>query len=229
LALTTKTELDKLIEQGDPDALLEALRTPGKGSKLIRRITAGLCSTEPRRKWQAVSAMGVVAGKGGLSTDKVADRITRFLWALNDESGDVPYGIPEALGEILTVRPELRARCIPILVSFLVQEELFQTGPILAGAIWALGHAGVSDQEERDRARPGLRLALAAADSGVRGAALWTAARLGLAASLQQEIRGLAGDDSGVCLLIDGAVQELKIGDLADQVLSGLTTTIQSP
>ena len=104
-----------------------------------------------------------------------------------------------------------------------------QTGPILAGAIWALGHAGVSDQEERDRARPGLSLALAAADSDVRGAALWTAARLGLAAPLQQEIRGLVGDDSSVCLLIDGAVQELKIGDLAAQVLNGLTTTIKSP
>jgi hypothetical protein len=221
--LNTKTELDRLIEQGDPNALLEALRAPGKGSKLLRRITSGLCSSEPRRKWQAVSAMGVVAGAGGLSTDKVADRITRLLWALNDESGDVPYGVPEALGEILTVRPELRGRCIPILVSFLVQEELVQTGPILAGAIWALGRAGVSDREERDRARPGLSLALAAADSDVRGAALWTAARLGLTAPLQQEIRGLVGDGSSVCLLIDGAVQELKIGDLAEQVLGGET------
>jgi len=153
--LNTKTELDKLIEQGDPDALLEALRASGKGSKLLRRITARLCSSEPKRKWQAVSAIGVVAGEGGLSSDKVSDRITRFLWALNDESGDVPYGVPEALGEILTVRPELRARCIPILVSFLVQEELVQTGPILAGAIWALGRAGVSDREERDRRSEG--------------------------------------------------------------------------
>jgi len=221
--LTTKRELDELIEQGDPDALLDALHAPGKGSKLIRRITAGLCSSEPSQKWQAVSAIGVVAGEGGLSSDKVADRITRFLWALNDESGDVPYGIPEALGEILTVRPELRARCIPILVSFLVQEELVQTGPILAGAIWALGHAGISDREERDRARPGLRLALATADSDVRGAALWTAARLGLAASLQQEIRGLVGDASSVCLMIDGSTQELKIGDLAEQILGGET------
>ncbi len=219
--MNTKTELDRLIEQGNPEALLEALRAPGKGSKLLRRITAGLCSSEPRQKWWAVSAMGVVAGKGGLSTDKVADRITRLLWALNDESGDVPYGIPEALGEILTARPEFRAQCIPILVSFLVQEELVQTGPILAGAIWALGRAGVSDGEERNRARAGLSLALVAADSYVRGAALWTAARLGLAASLEEEIRDLLGDGSSVCLLIDGAIQQLKIGDLARQVLGG--------
>lgn len=217
--MNTKEELDKLIEEGNPEALLEAVHAPEKRSKLLRRITAGLCSSEPRRKWRAVSAMGVVAGPGGFSTDKVKERIKRFLWALNDESGDVPYGIPEALGEILAVRPELRSQYVAILVSFLVQEELVQTGPVLAGAIWALGRAGVPNQEERERTQPGLSAALAADDPYVRGAALWAAARLDLAASLDGKIRDLVGDRDTVCLLIDGVIQEMQIGDLARQVL----------
>jgi hypothetical protein len=221
LALSTKKELDKLIEAGNPDALLEAVHAPGKGTKLLRRITAGLCSSDPRQKWRAVFAMGVVAGSGGFPTDKITERISRFLWALNDESGDVPFGIPEALGEILAVRPELRSRYIAILVSFLVQEELVQTGPILAGAIWALGRAGVPDREERERTQPGLSAALAADDPYVRGVALWAAARLGLAVSLDGEIRDLVGDGDTVCLLIDGAIEEMRIGDLARQVLEG--------
>jgi hypothetical protein len=217
--VATKQELDKLIEEGNPDALLEAVRDPGKRSKLMRRITGGLCSREPRQKWRAVSAMGVVASNRGLAADKVRERMRRFLWALNDESGDIPYGIPEALGEILAVRPDLRSDYISILVSFLIEEELVQTGPILAGVIWALGRADVPDREQRERALPGLGAALAVDDSQVRGAALWAAGRLGLAVSLEEKIRGLLGDRNATCLLIDGVIRDMEIGDLARQAL----------
>lgn len=217
--MATKRELDKLIEEGNPDALLDAVRDPARSSKLLRRITAGLCSAEPGQKWRAVSAMGVVAGEAGLASEKVAERLRRFLWALNDESGDVPYGVPEALGEILAVRPELGSQYTAILVSFLVQEELVQTGPILAGVIWALGRVGVPDRDERERTRPGLKAALALDDPEVRGAAVWTVARLGLISSLEAEIRGLTSDQSAVCLLIDGVIRETRIDDLARQGL----------
>lgn len=219
--MDAKRELDKLIAEGSEDALLAAARDARKRSKLLRRITAGLCSAEPREKWRAVFAMGVVAGEQGVEFGVLSERIRRFLWALNDESGDVPYGFPEALGEILAARPELRSEYISILVSFLAEEELVQTGPILAGAIWALGRAGVPERSELERTRPGLGAALGVGDPDVRGAALWAAARLGLVASLEREIRGLVDDGSAVCLLIDGVVQDMSVGALAGQVLAG--------
>ena len=56
-----------------------------------------------------------------------------------------------------------------------------------------------------------------------RQLALWAAARLGLAVSLDGEIRDLVGDENRVCLLIDGAIEEMRIGDLARQVLGEAT------
>ena len=214
-----KEELVRLIEDGDPEALLGAVRDPAVGNKLLRRIMARLYSTDPHIKWKAVAAMGVAAGEGGLSLDKVQERIKRFLWAMSDESGAVPYGIPEALGEVLASRPELLERYQPILVSYLVHEELVQTGPILAGAIWALGRTGGLDAEEAQRALPGFRSALESGEPDVCGAALWTLGRLDLVAELEHEIRRLTGDSGQVCLLIDGAITETTVGDLARRAL----------
>jgi hypothetical protein len=217
--LTVTKDLDRLIDEGDADRLREAARDPARSAKLLRRIQAGLYSLDPMAKWKSVSALGIVASGADLSEDRIQGLVDRFLWAMSDESGAVPYGIPEALGELLAVRPGLRARTLPILVSYLVHEELIQTGPILAGAIWALGRAGVDDPEEGLRALPGLRAALACDEAGVRGAALWTLERLGRAAELDDAIRSLAGDGSGVILLAGGAIVKTTVGELARQAL----------
>ncbi|MFH1726592.1 MAG: DVU0298 family protein [Elusimicrobiota bacterium] len=215
----TREDLTKLVEKGDPRAILEALSDPSLRGKFLRRIVALLNSIAPSTKWRAVSAMGVAAGEGGVGADKVERQVQRFLWAMNEESGAVPYGVPEALGEILALRPELKGRILPLLVSYVADKELFQTGPILAGAIWALGRAGVHDAEEMRRALPGLKAALLNGGPDVRGAALWTSARLGLAKDLEDQIRPLSADPDAACLMIDGKIEEVAIADLAKRAL----------
>jgi hypothetical protein len=217
--LATKEDLDRLIAEGDRAALLEAVRAGRKSGRLVRRITSRLCATDPVQKWQAVFAMGAVCSAGGLKTEQIEDRIKRFLWAMNDESGAVPFGVPEALGEVLAARPEFQPQCLPILVSFLVHEDLFQTGPILAGAIWALGRVGIPDEEERDRALPGFRAALKSEDPNLSGTALWSAARLRLVSSLREEIGALIESDRTVWLLSGDEICERRLADLAREAL----------
>lgn len=178
---------------------------------------AELYSTDPKRKWRAVLALGLAMGE--LTTAKVERQVRHFLWAMNDESGAVPYGIPEALGETLAVRPELKPGILPILVSFLVSEDLFQTGTILAGAIWALGRVGLEDPEEKERALPGLRSALGSEDPQVRGAAAWAVAQLDLAADLADNIGSLVEDNETITLLVDGEIEDVQIGELARRAL----------
>jgi len=219
--LGVKQELDRLIEEGDTGRLQAEAGDPERSAKLLRRIQAGFYSSDPITKWKAVSALGKVAAGPALSEKRVKGLVSRFLWAMSDESGAVPYGIPEALGELLAVRPELRSQYTPILVSYLVHEELVQTGPILAGVIWALGRVGVDDPEEGFRALPGLEAALAGNEADVRGAALWALPRLGLAPGLADRIRPLAEDGRPVWLLAEGEVLETTVSVLADQALQG--------
>ena len=130
-----------LFEREDSDALIARARaTPGR---VVRFLTGRLYSADEAEKWHAVRAFGVLARAPGVLTDaRVHDLLQRFLWALNDESGAVPYGVPEAMGEILAARPDHRASMVPILRGMLTEEDTFQTGAVERGLYWALGRIG---------------------------------------------------------------------------------------
>jgi len=220
--LAKRKEFDALIDGGDAAAIAATVGDPELSSKFQRRILSRLYSTDSASKWRAVFAFGIAVGNGdaggcGVGEKKIDRYVQRFLWSMSDESGDVPYGIPEALGEILVHRPAIREKCLPLLVSYLVHEELVQTGPILAGAIWALGRVGIDDDEERQRVLPGLRAALTSGETDVTAAALWAVGRLGLAHELAPEIGVAAKISASACLLIDGEVCHTSLEDLARQ------------
>lgn len=138
---TWKDEIETILSREDYDALLHIARkqTP----RVLRYLSGRLCSAGEEEKWRAIRALGVVVGSGQIvSRRKTTELLRRFLWALNDESGAVPYGVPEAIGEILAVRPELQGDFLPLLCSLVTDEDMIQTGPIERGALWALGRVG---------------------------------------------------------------------------------------
>ena len=148
-------ELARALQNDDGDTLVALARSrPGR---VVRFLTGRLYSADADEKWRAVRALGALAREPGVLADaRVLDLLQRFLWALNDESGAVPFGVPEAIGEILAARPEHRASILPILCGMLTEEETFQTGPVERGIYWALGR----DRTGRARplpARPGRR------------------------------------------------------------------------
>jgi hypothetical protein len=115
----------------------------GRPGRVVRFLTGRLYSADAEEKWRAVRGLGALAREPGVLDDRrLLDLLQRFLWALNDESGAVPYGVPEAIGEILAARPEHRASILPILCGMLVEEETFQTGAVERGIYWALGRIG---------------------------------------------------------------------------------------
>lgn len=202
-------------------ALVDLAQDDARSGKVVRRVISRLYSTDQREKWRAVSALGAIVAGGVMKEEGIEKLLNRFVWAMSDESGAVPYGIPEALGEILAHREDLRARFFPLLVSYVVHEELIQTGPILTGAVWALGRIGPGIQEEAERTAPGLRTALLSDDPDLRGAAAWTAGRLGVSGT-EAELGKLEGDRATTCLLIDGMISEFEIGELSRMALDKL-------
>lgn len=133
-----KAEIESALAAGDDRALLELARR--EPQRFLRYLSGRLYSREEEEKWRAVRALGRVASI--LDERKLDELLRRFVWALNDESGAVPFGIPEAMGEILATRPELQPAYLPILCSLVTEPEMAQTGAIERGAIWALGRVG---------------------------------------------------------------------------------------
>jgi hypothetical protein len=139
--MTDRDELALAFAREDADVLVAAAReTPGR---VVRFLTGRLYAADEAQKWRAVRAFGALARAPGVLTDaRVHDLLQRFLWALNDESGAVPYGVPEAMGEILAARSEHRASMIPLLRGMLTEDDTFQTGAVERGLYWALGRIG---------------------------------------------------------------------------------------
>lgn len=156
-----KRELDEALEAENDDAL-RALARGGVG-RVIRHLSGRLYSGNTEDKWRAVRAFGVLLGDTSIVDEpRAADLLRRFAWALNDESGAVPYGVPEAMGEALAVRPELQEAFLPILCSLLTEDDMSQTGEVERGALWALGRVGPAAMACSPEAVAAVRAAAAA-------------------------------------------------------------------
>jgi len=127
----------------EPHELEALIGQAGGISRLLRRLSGQLYSAAPEEKWRAVQALGALAARPDLLGDeRASELLRRYFWSLNPESGAVPLGLPEAIGEMLAMRPGLQDEFLPLLCSLAHQEALAQTGPILRGVIWALGRVG---------------------------------------------------------------------------------------
>lgn len=119
------------------------LAASARVARQLRLITASLYSAEADKKWEAVRALGELAARPDLLDDgRLRELLRRYFWSLNSESGAVPFGLPEAIGEALAQRPALQPEFLPLLCSLAYQGEMSQTGAILCGVIWALGRVG---------------------------------------------------------------------------------------
>jgi len=136
-----RDEIDTILGREDHRALLPLARK--ETARVLRYLSGRLYSDSEVEKWRAVRALGVVVADDLIvSRQQATELLRRFLWALNDESGMVPYGIPEAIGEVLAVRPELQGDFLPMLCSLVIDEAMLQAGGIERGILWALGRVG---------------------------------------------------------------------------------------
>jgi hypothetical protein len=174
-----KADLDAVLAQEDHQELLVIARR--SAGRVLRHLIGRLYSAEEIEKWRAVRALGSLAGNREIVTgEKLRELLRRFFWALNDESGAVPYGVPEAIGEVLAVRPELQEEFLPNLCAMVTEEEMSQTGAIERGVFWALGRVGSPVARcSTEAAEIVVRAAQAHPDATVRETARWAAAQLG--------------------------------------------------
>lgn len=172
-----KTEVEALLDAEDHPALLRL--SQGAPARTLRYLSGRLCSADADVKWRAVRALGALAADAALLSErKLAEQLRRYLWSLNDESGAVPFGVPEAVGEILARRPSLQETFLPLLCSMTWAEDVTQTGAIERGVIWAIGRVG----EPALRCDPDVlrirAMAEAHRDSETRQVAAWALRRL---------------------------------------------------
>jgi hypothetical protein len=171
-------KLDEVIARQDWHSLRQITRA--QSTKTLRYLIGRLYTPEDESRQQITQALEVVVSDPEiLGEGKIRDLLHRFLWWLNDESGAVPFGIPEAIGVVLRARPELQRDFLPLICSMTYDPELLQTGSIERGIFWALGHIGPPAAVcSPDAVRAVADAARQHPDSNTRATAAWALSRL---------------------------------------------------
>ena len=95
-----KARIGKLLGQDDFESALETIRRM-TGRQAVNPLFSFLYSGDEKIRWRAVTAMGVVVGHlADTAMESARVVMRRFMWNLNDESGGIGWGSPEAMGEI---------------------------------------------------------------------------------------------------------------------------------
>ena len=171
-----KTRIGQLLGQDDFENALETIRLmPGR--RAVNPLFSFLYSGEEKIRWRAVTAMGVVVGRLADTTMESARVVMRrFMWNLNDESGGIGWGSPEAMGEITAGHAGLADEFACILISYIdphgnyLEHELLQRG-----SLWGVGRLARAGPGLAEPAAPFLTAFFEAAGPYLRGGGMWGA------------------------------------------------------
>ncbi len=202
-------------------SLSELCQLPAR--QVINPLFSLLLSSDEQIRWRAITAMGAVVAKLA-EKDMESARVImrRLMWSLNDESGGIGWGAPEAMGEIIASHEGLAKEYASILISYVREDGNFlEYGPLQRCAVWGIGRAAQVRPRLVQDAVPHLILFLKSPDATVRGLSAWTVGLLGAEAARPQ-LEALLGDEAEVPLYVDDMLMVRCVGDLAKDALAGI-------
>jgi hypothetical protein len=173
---------------------------------------------------RAASAFGpVVARLFSQKPEDARQLVRQLMWRLNEESGNVGWGAPEAFGEILAAEPVLAREFHRVLASY-INERDCETGdnylelcPLRKGVYRALARLAEVRPELVLPARGDLAKALAEPDPESRGLAALALGGLlplagGDAPAITRALQALAADQTPFDLYRQGFLTPSTVG-----------------
>jgi hypothetical protein len=215
-----KRNVLKLLQQENPDRCIsELIRLPAR--RVVNPLFSFLCSPDELVKWRAVSAMGaVLANLAEINLESARVVMRRFIWQLNDESGGIGWGCPEAMGDAMACSSVLADEYGCILISYIRPEGNFLEHEILQrGAIWGVGRLAHRRPELFSGCGHLLLPYLQSSDITLRGLAVWAAVPLADDPALAL-LQRLTNDRSRFSLYQDWQLSECIVGSLAEAAIT---------
>jgi hypothetical protein len=135
-----KTVIRKQLQSDDFETVKkEILAYPAR--RVINMLISLYCDNVPLIRWRAIETTGAVVSRHA-ETDMESARVImrRFLWMLNDESGGIGWGVPEAMGEVMATSDRLAMEFHRVFLSYVQPACNFLEHPMLQrGVLWGLG------------------------------------------------------------------------------------------
>jgi HEAT repeat protein len=215
-----KKTIQNLLSQNDINKTIGAIRGYS-ARQAVNPLFSFLLSGDELIKWRAVIAMGVVVAdlaQEDIESARVVMR--RLLWNLNDESGGIGWGSPEAMGEIMARHHGLAKEYAKILVSYIRPDGNFiEHETLQRGVLWGLGRLARIEPNLVSDASRLLRPYLESDDSTIRGLAAWTAGAIS-DESAAGVLKSLLKDEATVNIFLDTRLVAYPINHLAREALA---------
>lgn len=204
---------------------------PEVGAELVRSIPPAIavnpvisffCSADKVLRWRSVTAIGEIVEEtirqDGFEKARII--IRRLMWTLNEESGGVGWGAPEAMGEIMARVPKLAEEYHRILFSYIDDHgNYLDYAPLREGVLWGIDRLAQVRPEMCIEA-VGLTGDYLAADTPfARGIAAVIAGRL-KNRSAKERLRVLTADTALFELYQGGYFKQKTIGSAAEEALA---------
>lgn len=217
-----KRRVFELLQSNDSRIALEELcQHPPR--KVINSLFSFLYDSDPRIKWNAVTAMGAVVAKLALEdTESARDIVRRLMWNLNDESGGIGWGSPEAMGEILARSEILGNEYSKMLISYAREDGNYQEQELMQrGVLWGIGRVSEVYPELVKDATPYITRYLQSSDSSVRGHAAWLMGLLG-AEEARSKLEHLLKDTAVFQIFRDHRLIEVQVREMAEEAINSI-------
>ncbi len=183
--------------------------------------------------WRAVEALGeAVAQVAEARIEQARIHMRTFMWFMNEESGNLGWGIPEAMAVAMVKNEKLAAEYHSILASYIYNESdcdgnYLDHPELRRGVFWGLAYLATAAPNLVVKAVKFITNALMDEDSGNRGLAAMT---LGVLASKNHnlppdalhKLNALQSDKATVRVYRNDKIEESSVGQLALDALSHL-------
>lgn len=196
---------------------------------LVNPLFSALYRPEEMLRWHTVTIFGEVLSRLA-DRNMEAARIVmrRYLWSLNDESGGIGWGAPEAMAEAMYHHDGLCDEYLHMLISYMRPDgplehqdgNYLELPELQRGLLWGIGRLAEKRADlllERNVV-PDLLAYLSSQDATVRGLAAKALGLLG-GSGFGEELQPLLGDGRPVRLYGDGRISVVTVSELATEAL----------
>lgn len=206
-----KNRITEYIKQQDYEAIV-ALGVENN-AKVLRYVQMNIWGDYRKElRWYALSALEALAQAFASQYEEVyRNVIRRAVWAMADESGNVPWAAPEMMAVIIKAAPAQYKEFIKIMISNGLDSPMCHYG-----VLWAVGYLGEDYLSEMVPFLDKLMKFLDSQNDELRGLAVWALKRLHYAPAFDK-INEMEEDTALIWIYEDGVLQQKTIHQMINE------------
>jgi HEAT repeat protein len=214
----TKKDVEALVRAYDVESLLSMAERDIRILPALRRL---LYSVDSLLRWRTADILGKVSAFIASRDPGAVSKLLRGLFTSIVDTAASSWGAVDAIGEIITNRPELFAGYLPQLI------QLTRDQALLVEVLRALGNIAETNPHLMQRSTFRLIPLLSDPDPETRAYAAILLANLG-AHEVKEDLARLKQDKATIEIYRDGALVKKTIGEIAAESLEKLSGSSQN-